>query len=348
MPRFPGRVLRSLTSRYRIISPLKGSSVFKAEVLSGPHVRQQWAVLKCATTEDEVVGLIQEQENYGFPEIASSPFVRKLLDTINTDGDPDLPPVPEGKTPLVAFLVLEWLDGNLTGLSESHFRDNPALAKAVAYAVLKALVASKRAGRVNTDLNPNNIFVSDPTSATPLVKVGDLGGMTSSGYRETRCQPVPLRAPEVWAGTDGCIPASEIWALAVTLLRVVTGDSVFGAWDKPIKGHSEAWCIAKFVRFFFLSYIRQQKEPPYELPEPTEEFPEYEDQYELAAYLALSDKFWNDGKDVMDMRERLVQLPTAPSKELMEFLLFLLIPDPARRPTAEEALVHPFLKDVGA
>lgn len=83
------------------------------------------------------------------------------------------------------------------------------------------------------------------------------------------------------------------------------------------------------------------------------ENPEHRDEFELAAGLesgAYSDPETGDSKPfiaVGTLREELMSLPReACSEACIDFIEHLMVIDPAKRPTAEMALKHPFVSSV--
>lgn len=102
-------------------------------------------------------------------------------------------------------------------------------------------------------------------------------------------------------------------------------------------GHTEAWCIAKIQRLVgqFDVYTGQE---------------EIEEEFDVAANLLdmeldkahgnLQGKLINAGSLRQEL-ERIENPPIAP--ELIDFIESLLVLDETKRPTAEEALRHPFL-----
>jgi serine/threonine protein kinase len=129
--------------------------------------------------------LTREYHNYGFSEIASSPFIRALRDTVWSNQDRDNP----------SCLVFEWIDQDLESVTAPTFRGRPILPKVVSKAVLSALSVLKTLGAVHTginpyafvtpvlnslDVNPNNIFISNVDGSPSVAKLGDLGNSKCS------------------------------------------------------------------------------------------------------------------------------------------------------------------------
>ena len=152
-----GQVLRGGKGKYELLEQLKGSSVFKARVLSNPSIQGEWygsayvlqrltahchsrAVVKCAATNDEKIALKREYRNYGISEIASCPYIRTLYDIVRQNEDPHDPP----------YLIFEWMDLDLRSVPANRFRGDPRLPKVVSKAVLSALKPFKKLNAVHT------------------------------------------------------------------------------------------------------------------------------------------------------------------------------------------------------
>jgi serine/threonine protein kinase len=111
---------------------------------------------------------------------------------------------------------------------------------------------------------------------------------------------------------------------------------IFGASDKILDGLTEAWCIAKMKR------LVGPIDPPVK--------PEYAEDFETADYLE-SESFqtpeMNKRKKfitVGTIRQELERLPADTiSKECIDFIESLLIIDHTKRPSARDALKHPFI-----
>lgn len=112
------------------------------------------------------------------------------------------------------------------------------------------------------------------------------------------------------------------------------GRAIFGASDKIIEGHTEAWCIAKL----------QSLVGPLG---PCINYQPYKDEFELAEQLASMEIGPGLGKliKVGTLRQELQSLSDpSVSTQLLDFIDYLLVVDMARRPTARDALQHPYLQ----
>jgi len=124
----------------------------------------------------------RERRTYNVPSISKSPYIRALLDDISpnidrkkveADGGEDNSPVVSGEQ--LQSMVFEWMDTDLWQLPSKPFRPSSVMPRIVARSVLEALVVLASEDGVHADVNPNNIFVSNAESNTPIVKLGDLG-----------------------------------------------------------------------------------------------------------------------------------------------------------------------------
>ncbi|KAF2753564.1 kinase-like protein [Pseudovirgaria hyperparasitica] len=322
-----GQTLQGAKGVYKLLHPLKGSTVFKARILSSPSTQAQWAIVKTANTAVEKMCLRREHRNYTVSEIASSPYIRAMYDTIQLNEHGEDPPC----------LVFEWTDQDLRSIPAPTLRSNLNLPKFVSRAVLSALQAFKTVNAVHTGrslyVNPNNIYVTGVDSSDPIVKLGDLGNAIRAGVAQQRLQSLPCRAPEIWRGHP-CQHSSDVWSVGATLTTKLSGLPLFGAGDKIIEGETEAWCIAKIIRLVG------------PLGEPIEN-QAYKDEFEFAKQLAIMDHPHGTMKLITrrHWREELESIPDPPIlKELLDFIEFILIVDPIKRPTASEALLHPYLQ----
>lgn len=182
--------------------------------------------------------------------------------------------------------------------------------------------------------------------------------MLREGYDDKRIQSLPTRAPEVWRGL-GCFHSSDVWSLGATVILSLQTKPhyglwnltttkltywlaqrlVFGAGDKIIDGNTEAWCIAKIIRL-----VGPISPPVNEA---------FLDEFSLA--MALEKEEYEDPETgemkqfitVGTVRQELERIGGVP-QDLIEFIEYLLVVDHTKRPTARDALRHPYLADVEA
>ena len=171
------------------------------------------------------------------------------------------------------------------------------------------------------------------------------------GFNKYRIQPFECRAPEVWRGL-GVWPSSDIWSLGVTvrsrtlyfrtqlteqLAHWLGHKAIFGIDDKIFEDLTESWCIAKIDRLI------GPLGPPVQNPE-------YESEFRMAAEFATGtyiDPVIDGPVHIMDVGtlRRELELLSGPKVDpgLLDFIDSLLIVDHTERPTAAEALKHPYL-----
>ncbi|KAK0103328.1 hypothetical protein ONS95_005357 [Cadophora gregata] len=114
------------------------------------------------------------------------------------------------------------------------------------------------------------------------------------------------------------------------------GRPVFGASDKIIEDHTEAWCIAK---------LRTLVGPL----GPSIDYQPYKDEFELAEQLVAMEMGPKLGKliKVGTLRQELQSLSgPSVSTQLLDFIDYLLVVDMARRPTSRITLEHPYLLSI--
>ncbi|OBT87324.1 CMGC/DYRK protein kinase [Pseudogymnoascus sp. 03VT05] len=335
LPVTVGQILKGRNGLYEVIETLKTNTVFKAAILTStseeiPLGAQQLAVIKTETDASMKYVFNRERNNYELPHMASCKTIRALRDVISFD--PQKPLEPQ-------CMVFEWMDQDLRTVAYSRFCSKPELPRVIARSVLETLAFLKETyGAFHSDINPNNILLSNVDSSCPVVKVGDLGNMLREGYDDTRIQSLPTRAPEVWCGL-GCFHSSDVWSLGATLMFWLAQRLVFGAGDKIIDNNTEAWCIAKIIRL-----VGPISPPVNEA---------FLDEFSLAR--ALEKEGYEDPETgemkqfitVGTIRQEIERIEGVP-QDLIEFIEYLLVIDHTKRPTAREALGHPYLADVAA
>ncbi|GIK02900.1 hypothetical protein Aspvir_006963 [Aspergillus viridinutans] len=327
-----GHIIKGRYRSYRLVEALKTPTVFKAQLLSDPAIKPASVVVKTEPGPEKIC-LRREWNNYRIPAIATSKYIRELCDVISSNKEEQraVEADPEADT---LYLVFEWMDHALRTVPPFGYQINSDLPKVISKAVLSALALLTQLNAVHTDINPNNVFLSNVGGPSPIVKVGDLGNMLLQGYNKIRVQSLPTRAPEVWQGL-GCFHSSDVWSFGVTR-------PIFGAKDKIVENLTEAWCIAKIRR------LVGPIGPPISNRD-------YEEEFFIAEHLESSTfKHPDTGLEtpfikVGSLREELEKLPGPKiSPELLDFIEFLLVVDHTKRPTASEALQHPYLQSLEA
>lgn len=330
-----GQVLKGRNGTYRLLESLKASSVFKAQVLPNSPIKSDFVVVK-TEIDPEQFWLKRERYNHSLPAVASSHHIRRLFDVIKSEDKTDQSNAHDS-----FCLVLEWMDHDLSKVCSEPYRSQSKLPRVIAKSILSALAVLKSEyNAIHTDINPNNVFLSGLSQPFPVVKIGDLGTMAPEGYTKKRIQCLECRAPEVWRGL-GCQHSSDVWSVAVTLVHWLSPYTIFGKRDKAIEEFDEAWCIAKLHRLV----------GPVDPPVDDEA---YGFEFQLGEFLATSAFALPDKGDVETpfltvgtLRQELERLPGSKvSPDLIDFILYLLVIDHTKRPTALEALQHPYLQSI--
>ncbi|RAK96467.1 kinase-like protein [Aspergillus ibericus CBS 121593] len=301
-----GFILKGTRYDYRILALIGGNAlrtttVFQAEVISE-------AMIKIVSTShpEDMESMRCEVGVYGYPNVATADCFRRLYEVLDN-----------------RTMVFEWLD---TTLAEVPFQPTPdcyALILAVLRAALRSCVHLESHRRVNADIQPTNILISNLNTDRLIVKIGDLGHVLQT-HRTTNTQPLLTRAPEVFLNNP-CTPASHVWSIGATLLYWLN-PTIIGPEDGFTLPVNEAWCMAKLKRLF----------PQWQIPVPEEEEavmgPMLRYRFQMARYLAQNE----DLASRMPLRRELdrMRLPFA----LIELLCLMLEVWPQCRPSARGVL----------
>ncbi|KAF3479556.1 uncharacterized protein GIQ15_06532 [Arthroderma uncinatum] len=244
------RTLKGHKASYKLLEILKEPSVFKASIIPSAESSHVAASNRPYVVKD----LLMERElrAHQLPVIKECPYIRQVVDVIEKDEHDDWSPSP---SKIQKRLVLEWMDTDLWKICPfGRPFSNPRLPQIVTRSILEALLVFQQMKGVHTDVNPNNIFLSNIDTSLPIVKLGDLDNAFSEGIAKNNpgAQTDETRAPEVWKGLGVWHP-SDMWSLGVTLTHWLMSDTLFGSWDKIIEGNHTAWCLAKYTGLSALS-----------------------------------------------------------------------------------------------
>ncbi|KAI9700119.1 MAG: hypothetical protein M1836_002653 [Candelina mexicana] len=350
MPLSVGQLLKGRIATYAITKALKDTSVFQAKIVPTSTLSQKNTTDVLVTIKDEPVDKPQrsayyrELRNYDVGFVARSPYIRARIDLVGHKDSHDA-----GVTATQPrCMVFEWMDTDLWQLPSEPFRSGSKLPKMIAKSILQALAVFQESKGVHGDVNPNNVFVTRAHRFSPIVKLGDLGCLVVAGEMTSRVimegkidyryQGLHIRAPEVWRGI-GIFHSTDIWSLGVTLAHWLASKVIFGPSDKIIQDMTAAWCMAKMIRLVG------------PLGDPAK--PEYEEEFATAEFLEKETFVHPD----TGVEERFVKLGSirqeleAVSGPRIEegsiaFIESLLVMDHTKRPTAREALGHPWLEDI--
>lgn len=118
----------------------------------------------------------------------------------------------------------------------------------------------------------------------------------------------------------------------------LAGRTIFGPADKIVEGLTNNWCVAKLIRLV----------GPIGTPDPSKV--DLVDEFALAEYFeresfinpqsGLEERFIKVGS----IRQELEKVDGPIERKCIEFIESLLVVDPLSRPSAKEALQHPWLK----
>ena len=72
------------------------------------------AAIKTPPTAEIMVVFEREQRNYDLPEIAASPYIRSLIDIVDSDIDTSLASQPR-------CMVFEWMDTDIWSLPSEQY-----------------------------------------------------------------------------------------------------------------------------------------------------------------------------------------------------------------------------------
>ncbi|CAD6457007.1 d901e2b7-67f1-46d5-91ea-b0fac1d47d0f [Sclerotinia trifoliorum] len=303
----PGQVFRGPNKDYEVSEILRGdgshiSIVAKAAVT--PHddkadqQHPRWAVIKLAASKIAQKGLQREIVAYALPGVSSARCFRQHypLESENT-------------------MALEWLDLTLANLLYKPSRPVYNIIKAVLHTCLLSYDILADQKHVNTDIKPANILLSTVrTNCKDIIaKVGDLGSDDSALNQASRheadtieCQPVGMRAPEVWLH-HGCTMAAQVWSVAAMSL-VWMKPGFFGEDGEPIISCPEE------VEDKDLEQTMNDAMAIYTTPKPEEE--------QLQEILPFD-------KEIQKVNMR---------HELRSLLLIMLATDPKKRPSSSDVL----------
>ncbi|KAK2861090.1 hypothetical protein FQN49_004554 [Arthroderma sp. PD_2] len=250
-------------------------------------------------------------------------------------------------------MVFEWMDTDLWSLRRRVHELSPLFLKVTAKSVLKVVkvfadmdgqgpavhtgITTKDPGSAYDlsadtcqDINPNDILVSDVETTKPTVKLADLEVVIASeSFDAFRLQGFSIRAPEIWKGVLPT-PACDVWSVGVTLAHVLTSRALFGVIDQtariddvPLEISQAAWAIGKIIQLIG--------------PLKRDESPKYTQEFDLAEALVDMGVI-----KVGSLEEELTKVNA--STDCTGFIRYLLTLDHEKRPTAEQALQHPWLK----
>jgi serine/threonine protein kinase len=219
---------KQINGKYRLEHELASGGMGALWVAFDLKLRRRVAVkiLHADMAASEDVRTRFEREAWAVAQI-QSPYVVQTYDYGITRGVP--------------FIVLELLEGeDLRARLLRESRLPLAEALGISTQILRGLDAVHAQGVIHRDLKPANIFLSR-AAGEEVVKLLDFGVARVSG-RELR-RDVTLAgqivgtprymSPEQVSGHHGVSARSDLWAVAVILYRVLTGEHAFPAPEVP-------------------------------------------------------------------------------------------------------------------
>ncbi|KAH6720268.1 kinase-like domain-containing protein [Leptodontidium sp. MPI-SDFR-AT-0119] len=308
------------------------------QVVRGTHVA---VMIKLPDVRDSQFRV--EEQMYAEQFIRECPQIRGCIENIRYT------------TIKLDFMVYEWMDTCLLEFCPKPYILTPNLPQLIAQKVLEALKVMHGNGYIHGDVHSRNIFMSAVKSPDPIIKLGDLGHMRPIPENQTvlksREQNREYRSPEGWKGYT-MTTKTDIWSLGVVLAHLMAGKEVLG--HSPMIGGCDKneWCIAKIVLLRGdIGDLPDSSNPYYSeivsgvalannhLTSPgdsTQEGDEYTFQGERTNRKV--------NMKTRTLREELesVEQPIEPA--CIDFIEYLLTVDPDQRPSAEEALAHPWLQ----
>ncbi|KIY73329.1 kinase-like protein [Cylindrobasidium torrendii FP15055 ss-10] len=242
-------------------------------------------------------------------------------------------------------LVFESLSMNLREVVKRFGKDvglNLKAVRAYSHQLFIALNHLKKVGVVHADIKPDNILVNE---AKNLLKLCDLGSASDAAESEITPYLVSrfYRAPEIIMGYP-YDSALDVWSAGCTLYELYTGKILL-----PGRSNNHMLLLMMELKGRFNSKMIKKAQ--------------FGDVYfdDLGAFSNVEHdrvtgmdviKKVHISKPSRELKQRLlpstsVKMKDDESKLLMSFIDFLdkcLVLDPAKRMTAKEALVHPFIR----
>jgi serine/threonine protein kinase len=188
---------------------------------------------------DEALRRRFDRECAALRRLASEPNVVTLLDSGIDDGR--------------AYLVTPLYGGTYADRLESLGRVDPAEVARVGADIAAALAAAHAVGIVHRDVKPSNVFIADNGTAV-LGDFGTAGLLDAQTITGSVALSIAYAAPEMLELGE-VSPASDLYALGVTMYHLVTGTLPFGG--SPIS-LGDAAGVGALVR-------RIANEPPAEI-----------------------------------------------------------------------------------
>ena len=223
-----------VASRYRL-DALRRGGADSTSVFEATDLRNGASVVVRLITVDSLVAMAAEDSSAAThaalsPHEATEGFKRHLLSVAGVAHPVLVPPLDWGETELgsarFAFIVTERIGGtSLRELLDRGRRLTPSQAIVMALDLCRALHHLHQLGIAHGDVRPANVFVSTDSRAR-LAGLGMKRGI--AGTATLSIEQARYAAPE-FAVDATATPASDMYALALTVLETLTGDVPFAA-----------------------------------------------------------------------------------------------------------------------
>lgn len=216
--------------------------------------------------------------------------------------------ITENEQLAVAF---EYMDKNLRQFLEKRSRPlDPPLLQSYAYQLLSGINYIHSVGYIHQQIEPSNILIN----AKGLLKIGGFGKARAYHHPMSRSvntsQLLWYTAPELLVGTDYYGLGIDVWSAGCIIAEMARGQVLF-------PGDSNIDMLARISNI-----LGQPSE---------EEWPEF---YRVINKMSLhlSEDFYSCFNNI--------------NPELVDLIKKLLTLNPANRISANEALLHPYFKDI--
>ncbi|KAH7360307.1 kinase-like domain-containing protein [Rhexocercosporidium sp. MPI-PUGE-AT-0058] len=309
-----------------------------------PPGRGTIVMMKVAANKKSGYQFRNEEEMYKKDFIRDCAQIRSFMELIEDPKDG------------TRIMVYEWMDWPLSEVKAGPYITGSDLPRLIAKSVLEALDVLHSHSLTHSDVHERNIFLSAINTERPIIKLGDLGFTKDRSEEEgpvkKRGHNGPYRSPEIWKGGPQT-PKGDIWALGVALSHWLAGKEFFGFAGKGRLLDADEWCIAKIVPL---------RGGIGDVPDEGTSESYYKDTTSGLA-MANNQVNWRGGPkstngnftfgpgstngvitlNTATLREELLKFEPSIDPSCIEFLEYLLNVNPNKRPSAADALMHPWI-----